>query len=482
MRVQIVGCWLVAISWSSILVAAPFLEGTVTDEQGRPIAGVSVKIWDCIGTCRGGRTVLTDADGHYVFEEKPFRNYPSLVVSMPGRYEISRQHTGPELHEPDTDTPRRADFVLGTPAAATLHLEADVPEGWTQSVVFRSGRDAKVHRYDVEGIHDARWSDWDFQLLPRSESLHLVVVRQPVVVPSDDPKETKERRSESWRNRVEIISPAIRLPDTQRYELTAKVDRDDTSGTSYVLWEVITDAIGTDRTEELALADAMFGPPVEAVARERALALLERVQRTAVPWNALPSKTVSSYEYDFVDAKGERTHVEIDENSPAGPAWSDIARLRGFAYMPPLRWLFSQPDNVVFHSVEVDDERAVLDYRLKSRRGFAAGLAVGPSWNGFFTRGFSAGTILIDVQSGTVLEHRLSNGPLGEESVETFRDYVAVGEGYAPRSLRIQSEDQDFRLSFRVHEDKLWLLDEASHGQQPQPSAKIENVVVTVAD
>ncbi|MGD9634364.1 MAG: hypothetical protein AB7U97_13875, partial [Pirellulales bacterium] len=191
-----------------------------------------------------------------------------------------------------------------------------------------------------------------------------------------------------------------------------------------------------------------------------------------------PDNEIASYEYDFVAGDGERTHVKIDHNSPAGPAWSDIARQRGFAYMPPLRWLFSQPENVVFHAVEIDDDRAVLQYQLRSNRGFGAGLGIGPSWNGFFTSNFKSGTIVVDVKNATVLEHRLSRGPLDEESVETFGDYVAVGEGFAPRRLRIQSGGMDFRLAFRIHEDKVWLLDEAFHGEEQQPAAKIENVVV----
>lgn len=482
MKVKVVVCCWVILSSAAMVNAAPFLEGSVTDEQGRPIEGVSVKIWDCVGTCYGGKTVLTDAEGRYVFPEKPFRNSPLLVASMPGRYVVSRRQTGPALHEPDTDVPRRADFVLGTPAAATVRLEGEVPEGWTQTLTIRAGRDVELHRHDFTTRHVSGWNYYNFQLLPRNESLHLVVVREPVVEEGDDPQETEEGRRENSRKQVEIVSPAIRLPDPQRYEVRATVTQDAESDTYYITLDSVTDAVGGDRTKELALADAEFGPPVVAAAREQALALLERVAASAAAWNGLPLGEVASYEYDAVNAKGETTHVHIDRNSPAGPAWSDISRLRGFAYMPPLRWLFSEPENVVFHGVEIGEDRAVLHYRLKSGRGFAAGLGVGPGWNGFFTRHFSGGTIVIDVENATVLEHRISNGLLGEESVETFGDYVAVGEGYAPRSLRIQSGSGDFRLSFRIHKDRLWLLDQAWHGDDQQPSLRIANVVVTVTE
>ena len=480
MKAPVLACMLAQLAAASVSGAAPFLEGTVVDEQGRPIAGASVKIWDCIGTCLGGKTVLTDAQGRYVFEEKSFRNFPSLAVSMPGRYEVSRKQSGPALDKEDTEVPRRADFVLGTPAAATVRLEGDAPEGWTQTVKIRAGRDAQVHRYDVSADYVSGWDHWNFSLLPKRESLHLVVVREPIVEETDDPKESRERQRQSWRDRIEIVSPAIRLNDPQRYDVRAKVSEDSGSGTSYLLVESVTDALGSDRTAEFVDAGAHFGPPVDEEMRQTALDLLKRVQTAAVPWNGRPARELT-YEYDAVYAERGAVHVTIDGDSPSGPAWSDIARLRGFAYMPPLRWLFSQPENVTFHGLDVDEERAVLQYRLKEPRGFGAGIGVGTSWHGFFTTRFSAGTITIDPATATVLEHRLSNGLLGDEMVETFADYVAVGSGYAPRSLRIQSGSQDFRLRLRIHRDRLWLLDKASHGDR-EASFSVENVVVRLND
>lgn len=482
MKLRIVAWSLFTLLYGSLLHAAPFLEGTVTDEQGRPIAGASVRISDCIGTCFGGKTVLTDEEGHYIFETKPFRNSPLLAVSMPGRYEVSREQSGPRLYEPESNTPRIAHFVLGTPAAATVRLEGDVPEGVKQTVIMRPGRGTKLRRYDLSAIQVSGWSHWNFKLLPRREAHHLVVRREAITEESDDPKETEERRRQNWRNRQEIISPAIHLVDPQRYVIRARIAEDSESETPYITLESVTDAVGIDRTEELTVPNAMFGPPVDAELRERALALLERVKESATPWNALPTKEIASYEYDAVDPDSKATHVRIDQDSPSGPAWGDIARLRGFAYMPPLRWLFSQSENVVFHGVEINEDRAVLHYRLKATRGFGAGLGVGTSWSGFFTAPFSVGTIVIDPKTAVVLEHRLSRKLLDEETIESFGDYVAVGEGYAPQSLRIQSGNRDFRLKFRIHRDRLWLLHEAFHGDQPNPSFRIEDVVVTVAE
>jgi hypothetical protein len=462
--------------WSPFVVnGASFLEGSVTDEQGRPIAGASVKIWDCVGSCLGGTTVLTDAEGHYVFGTKPFQNYPLLSIDLPGRYEVSRLQTGPKLEDADSGEARRVNFVLGTPASAIVHLGGDAPAGWTQKLLLRAGRDVKLQRYDSTPD-----SNQFFQLLPRNESLHLVVVREPVVKESDDPKETEERRRENWRNEVEIISPPFKLVSPQQYNIRATVASDKKSESSYIMLTSVTDALGNDRTKELTVRDLRFGQPVGAAAQEKALALIERVKSAATPWNGAPSKKIDAYEYDVIDRKGGKTHVKIDHDSPPGPGWNDIARVRGFAYMPPSRWLFTQPENVVFHGVDINEDRAVLHYRLKSARGFAAGLGVGP-WNGFFTANFSSGTIVIDTKTATVLEHRLSRGPLGQESVETFGDYVAEGEGYAPRSLRIQSGSQDYRLIFRVHEGKLWLLDKAFHGEDKEPAIKIENVVLKLA-
>ena len=483
MKGIVFACWLTVALYSTTLDAAPFLEGTVTDEHGRPIEGATVCIADCIGTCLGVKTVLSNKGGKYVFPTKSFRKFPRLSVSMPGRYEASRQAAGPKLHEPDSNTPRITDFVLGFPAAALIYLKGDAPSGWTQTLEIRPGKDAKVHRYAERANYVSGYYDyWSFDSLPRGESMHLVIAREPIPEPSDDPKEAKVRKQQSWRSRVEIVSPAIRLIDPQRYEVRAKVEHDADSDVSYIVFEWINDAVGADRTAELTISDPTYGPPVDAATRDQALELLKRVAAAASPWNASPSKRITSYEYDAIDKSGTKTHVKIDQATPSGPAWSDISRQRGVAYMPPLRWLFSQPENIVFHKVDIADDRTILNYRLKSGRGFGAGVGIGPGWNGFLTSHFSQGKIVIDTKTATVMEHRFSEGSLGEESVETFQDYAAVEQGYAPKSIRIQSGSMDFRLSFKVHKDKLWLLNEASLGEQPQPCFKIENIVVSLAE
>ncbi len=479
MKALHVVCWLAVCSITSTLGADPFLEGHVTDEHGRPIEGASVTIADCIGSFCSNTTVLTDADGHYIFESKPFEYIPVLSATLPGRYEVSRDEIGPELQDPDTETPRRVDFVLGTPAATHVYLPTGSPVGWSQSLMIRRGRMVDRRRYDYRSRNAFRDRSY-FDMLPLNEDLHLVLVRERTVIETDDSEVAEEQRRENRRTKVEIVSPPFRLTDPQLYEIRARLEVDAGSDTTYIVIESVTDAIGNDRAAELVIPDPQFGPPVDADAQEEALALLERVAVAATPWNARPSAAIESYEYDVIDADEQATHVTITQDSPSGPAWSDISRQRGFAYMPPLRWLFSQPENIVFHGVDIGADRAVLHYRLKEGRGFGAGLGIGPGWNGFFTRGFSSGTLTIDPQTATVLEHRLYDSPLGDESVETFSDYVAVGEGYAPRSLTIQTDSMEFQLSFRIHEDRLWLLEAANNGDQP--SYRIENVVVNVKE
>jgi hypothetical protein len=333
----------------------------------------------------------------------------------------------------------------------------------------------------VDGTFTSGWDHWRFELLPRNEDLHLVVVREPKTVEGRDSKETDQRRAENRRKRIEIVSPAIRLVDPQRYEIRATVDQAEQDQISFVRVESVIDAVGKDRTGDLVIADPRLGPPVDTINHEKAMELLKRVEAAAAPWLGRTSKAIVSYEYDAIDSQNKTTHVAIDGTSPQGPSWSDISRLRGFAYAPPLRWILSQPENVAIHRVEIGDEHAVLDYRLKSNRGFGAGIGVGPSWNGFFTKPFSAGTIVIDVKTATVVEHRMTSSLVGEQDIESFGDYVAVDQGFAPRSLRIQTSKFDFRFAFRIHKDKLWLVEQASRGDNP-PLFKIENVVVRLSE
>jgi hypothetical protein len=67
---------------------------------------------------------------------------------------------------------------------------------------------------------------------------------------------------------------------------------------------------------------------------------------------------------------------------------------------------------------------------------------------------------------------------LGAEAIETFSDFVPVGDGMAPAAMRIKAGDYDFRLRFKVHADCLWLLDDASLGEDTDPVFRIENVSV----
>jgi len=210
--------------------APPFLQGTVTDDEGRPIAGASVTVHDCIGTCLGGKTVLTGADGRYVFETKPFRNWPLLDVSMPGRYKVSQTQTGPALTEEATDMPRQADFVLGTPAAATVRITATVPEGWKQRIEVRPGRSANVHRYPERGTEVSGWEYWDFPLLPRNEDSHLVIVREEIPPTSLDEVPAGKKRRERPKQ-IEVISPPFVLIDPQRYDIRASLIEDQENGT-----------------------------------------------------------------------------------------------------------------------------------------------------------------------------------------------------------------------------------------------------------
>lgn len=476
--------WLcVFLSLSGFLQAKePFLTGRVVDDEGRPVAGATVKIWDCIGTCLGGATRMTDQQGRYTFENREFLNWPSLAVSMPGRYHAATEYLGPQLHE-ESDEPRIANFVLGTPAAVSLAIEATVPEGWSQTVALRAGRGVQLHRYDITGRHSPTgWNQWHFEIVPRHEPIHVVVTRKPVVEPAADKETQRERERSAREQEVEIISPAIRLLEPQRHHLKVRIVDAEAAALPRIELVSLRDGLGQDRTHELAVHDPFFGPPVSSQQRQQAMDWLDRVAVAAKPWNHLPGPHIKSYEYDAVDARGEVTHIVRDRESSTGPAWADISRIRGFAFMPPVRWLTSQPENVEIYGFQLHDDRATLTYRLKQRRGFSAGLGVGPGWNGFFSRSFSAGELVIDTTNSTILTHRLYKDPLDDESTVTYGEYVSIeGGGFVPQTMRIHAESHDYRMTFHIHPGNLWLLNTAHHGDQAEPALTIRNVNVQLA-
>lgn len=205
------------------------------------------------------------------------------------------------LRSTQTDVPRQANFVLGTPASLIVRVKGTVPKGWEQVVKLRAGRDAKLHRYDITGTHSPGWNSWLFPLVPRSESYHIVVVHRPRYEVTDDPKENRKRRLASRDEEIQSISPPIRLVDTVRYDVEAQLSEGQEPKMRLVTISAIKDILGNDRTDELSAPAPLFEAPVDEATQRTGFELLDRIARVAAPWNASPSESIAGYQYDYVE-------------------------------------------------------------------------------------------------------------------------------------------------------------------------------------
>lgn len=79
-----------------VAAGGPALEGRVTDDAGRPIAGAKVILWGGLATRLRGEETSTDADGRYRFA--PLKTGALILDEPSGRWDF---HTGMTLEHPD---------------------------------------------------------------------------------------------------------------------------------------------------------------------------------------------------------------------------------------------------------------------------------------------------------------------------------------------------------------------------------------------
>lgn len=234
---------------SPAIADSPFLRGRVTDERGRGIEGATVTIHDCVVSCIGNTSRLTDNDGLYVFQAKPGRNEPMLGVSMPGRYVVSITSSGEPLKTLMLNEPRVADIILGTPAEAGISIHGEVPEGWDQRVVLRPKEGGTLLRYEHKP-HKGFWSQWVFTMIPRNEPYRVVLIRTPKAPAAESLEEQVRNEPIREQKRIEISSPPISFSSPQRYRVDLEIEASDGDAGTRLVFTSVTDAVEKDRKTE----------------------------------------------------------------------------------------------------------------------------------------------------------------------------------------------------------------------------------------
>lgn len=438
--------------------------GTVTDEQGRPVEGATVRVATGMGTLYGGGSTTTDDRGGYTlrFSEGIWSQndvnlqVASYGVAKEGYVERSRTRPGflmmaRTMPEPGKDfgtsredialhgKPLRLDFVLARPAV--LEVEFVGPEDAVLSLEPGGNQDrwGASRRLDEGEGPARRW-----ELLPGEPWQFTWQFQGPRTIARSQP---------------------FTLSMAGPYRLVLRDESDRERGVG-VLEIVALDGPGGDLADEAVGDDPLARPPVPEAEQERGREFLRRMAEANRDWLGPAPGAIRSYSYRFRFAGEEGTTYEVGRGEPV----PGVLR-RGISHYSAIHHLAAHPESATFRQVNVGDDRIELAYTLREPIGISAGNGVSGTWRGFFSRPLREGRLTLDTRRLVPLEHR------AEDLVETFSQFIEIDDGrYAPLSVAVDKSGMRFDWLFQVFEPGLWLFAEAYAGDGD------ESVVVATLD
>ena len=438
------------------------LNGRVTDNVGRPMAGVEVRANCGMGSLRPTGHTLTDEQGQYVLEFGPGMHMLNETTNTRGAgFQVATIHASkPGYYE-------RALCRHGNLAMADS--ETDVRQDWKKDFVglvlpnqprtlnFVMEPAASIHGLliDLEGrpLKDQRlWITGD-RLYPSTSALASVTTdEQGRFTVNDVPLTKFQLMCEDAKGRdVEIPFRLSREgPWYMKILHNGKVNQ------TFTL-----KIIGLSREPDILegpqnLTWTEVSPdPLPDADQARFRNMLVRMQKANQYWLVRPPRTIQSYTYAFT--LGDRAPVQVNIDDPSRAA---SAERQGISYYSAIHRLSAMADKVVFTDARQEGDNIVLDFVLPMRMKMAAGNGIAGTWRGYFSSSVSSGTLWLDQARWVPV--RLET----KAAVELFTEYAAIGDGaYAPLGIAIRrSEDMVFDWRFKLHTPGLWLLDEARYG------------------
>jgi beta-lactamase regulating signal transducer with metallopeptidase domain len=457
-----------------------YVTGEVVDDQGRPVAGATVRAATGMGTLLGGGRTTTGADGRYTLRFGPgmWTNNPAFAqaalffASKPGYFEknLNRQGAFAMAREKPVESvwgqrdvilpnqPREINFVLAP--AASLETE----------FLDSSGEKLWDNRVTLVG-----------QTMPPGSS----VIDSGQIRPQGDIRFEDVPVGIPWwlglmiDRRTGIRSPSFVLARPGHYRMTLQHLRHDATGLDLLHILSIRDPLGQEVLAESKTDDPLWQSFPSAEDQARARDILKRLGEVNRYWLAPPPVEVKNYSYDFKMADGKTQAYNVDD-----PQTADRRVRMGIQFASTVLRLVENRDKLVFRAVEITPERIRLTYHVTTASKRAAGNGVRGPYNGYSDGPVTDGTIVIDPVRWVPLE--AGDDPRRSEPYrETFDDYVEIGPGcFVPRKVKILRGDRvTYGFDFQVYQPGLWLLSESRNTRDPggPPLAKIENVIVNGA-
>ncbi len=444
--------------------------GAVTDEQGRPLQGVEVRVNWGMGTLFRGGATTTDADGRYVLRFAGSRGVACAVIraSKSGLFEknLNRQGnlimSGKPSEEGNSwfgnqgnmllpDKPRRIDFVMAP--TASIHGELLDSQGKPMGGRYLHTKGAEMP--PASGVLASNKTDangaFEVRNVPPGRSWWFTI-----------PKD---------KNRRDICSQPIALPGPGKYRVTMRLTSDDDGQNDRLEIFRATDEVGTEILEKILVDDPLAGPPVSAELQVKGREILCKAVQANTYWLGPPPVAVRSYQYrvNYRDAPPKDYQV----TDPAKV--SDTVRY-GIGYRSAIHCLTTAGGRrVTFHRVAVDDRKIELVYNHRNALQTVFGNRELDPKRGLLNMTIGNGKLVLDAKTYALLEH--SSGNLRE----TLSQHVDLGDGrYVPLAVRIQHDQTVFEWKFRVYEPGLWLFHSGhmllEEGGKPRFAASVDNV------
>jgi hypothetical protein len=267
-----------------------------------------------------------------------------------------------------------------------------------------------------------------------------------------------------------VRTPPLTFPQAQPYHIRLQTRRDAASGLD--LFEVLSvkNAKGEEVRNQIVGDDPLARSPLPPELQANGREILAKMSEANRYWLDRPPPEVRAYRYDFkLGAEPAKTY-EVPEDGRV----PSVVR-QGISYVSVLYGLKAHPEQVVFRQIEVQPDKIILSFTLTKHVPISAGNGVLGTWRGFFSRGVSEGTMIVDPKTLTLREFRC------EEYRETLSDYAEVRPGhFVPLRVRVSQRGMEFDFRFRVYEPGLWLFASSHEGFEEKSGriAHIENVIV----
>ena len=425
--------------------APSVITGRVTDEQGQPIEGAELSVFQGMGTLHRITSAKTGMDGRYTLRYYAGAPYEATIFAPPRKDGLVAKN----FHQ------MGGDWVM-VPAASIagelvdeddrpignrkLCLGGAAPRGCGVAGYCMTDTDGHFRISTLQPENDFRFyvASANFpRYEPQSQPFHLAL---------GEPYQAKLRLATSNELGMELLE-VFHIAEAKGNDLTGKID-------------------GAVRIPASNNKFKPIDPKVQAQGR----AVLDRLVEANRYWLLGPPPEVKHYEYDFLlDGEGP-LHVIIDN-----PSMAHLWHRQGIAWHSGLHYLARHPDQAIFDKVKIEGNQITLTYRLKKMTFVADGDGI-EKGDIYCGQNFYGGTLTVDRRTHTPSHHQCV---VVSSRSETYSDFVEVDPGhYAPRMVEVNSIVRR-RWTFAIHGPGLWLFEsnQPTTGRQPK-QARMENVAI----